>query len=159
MFQMGRTRVSRHIRASPQAVYEALLDPAAVARWKVPDGMSSEVHELYPRVGGRFRVSLIYDDGAAQGKSSERTDTYHGRFVELVPGELVVEAVEFETAREELRGEMEIRTSLAPADGGTEVLIDHSGLPPGVAEADNRTGTEMALAKLAALLETGQEAV
>ena len=154
---MGSTRTSRLIRAPSDAVYAALLDSDAVARWKVPDGMSSVVHEWEPRAGGRFRVSLTYEvgPGDGRGKSSGDTDTYRGRFLELVPGELVLESVEFETAREDMRGEMTIRTTLSPAPGGTTVVIDHSGIPAGVAEADNRLGTEMALAKLAALLEGG----
>lgn len=156
--RIGHTRVTRLIHASPATVYDALLDPRAVARWKVPDGMSSVVHELDPRVGGRLRVSLTYEapgpgESPEAGKTSSRTDTYSGRFLELIPGALVVEAIEFETARRELRGEMTVRTTLAPTGAGTEVEIDHAGLPPGVAPADNVTGTEMALAKLAALLE------
>lgn len=149
---MGRTQVRRVIAASPQSVYAAMLDPAAVERWKVPDGMTSVVHEWEPRAGGHFRVSLTYTDGG-EGKSAAHTDTYHGRFTELVPGELIAEAVEFETTRPDLRGEMAIRTSLVRTGDGTEVLIDHTGLPEGVREEDNRLGTEMSLAKLAELLE------
>lgn len=132
-------------------MYDALLDPAAVARWKVPDGMRSEILEWEARAGGRFRVSLTYE-GAGVGKTHDRTDTYAGRFVELVPCERVVEAIEFETGREDLRGEMTITTTLDPLPGGTQVRIEHAGLPRGVPEADNRLGTEMSLAKLAALL-------
>ena len=155
---MARTLVSRLIAAPPDAVYAALLDPAAVARWKVPDGMSSEVHEWEPTVGGRFRVSLTYDAApaggeAGRGKSAPDTDTYSGRFLELKPNELVAESIEFETDREDLSGEMIVRTVLRPVQGGTEVEIDHEGLPEGVAPADNETGTAMALAKLASLLE------
>jgi uncharacterized protein YndB with AHSA1/START domain len=155
MLGIGHTIVTRRIQAAPGAVYAALLDPVAVARWKVPDGMRSEVHEWEPRPGGRFRVSLTYEGPArrARGKTHERTDTYAGRFVELAPGERVVEAIEFETAREDLRGAMRVMTTLTPVPAGTEVAVDHEGLPRGVPEADNRTGTEMALAKLAALLE------
>ena len=158
---MPRTRVSRVIAASPQAVYDAMLDPRAVARWKVPDGMAGEVHEWEPRVGGRLRVSLTYGpqlagEAAARGKTSAGTDTYEGRFLELVPGRRVVEAISFETDRAEMRGEMTVVTTLTPLPGATAVEIDHSGLPDGVVEADNRTGTEMALAKLAALLERAE---
>jgi uncharacterized protein YndB with AHSA1/START domain len=160
---VARTVVSRVIAASPAEVYAALLDPAAVASWKVPDGMSSEVHEWEPRVGGRFRVSLTYDPPpgggeAARGKTSTHTDTYSGRFVELVPGELVAESIEFETDREDLGGEMTVRTILRPVPGGTEVLVDHDGLPEAVDPADNETGTEMALAKLARLFEAAKPA-
>ncbi len=62
--------------------------------------------------------------------------------------------VEFETADPELVGEMTITTTLADADGGTDVSIVHEGLPAGVSSADNQTGTRMALANLAALVET-----
>jgi uncharacterized protein YndB with AHSA1/START domain len=160
---VARTLVSRVIAASPAEVYAALLDPAAVAGWKVPEGMSSEVHEWEPSVGGRFRVSLTYEPApgggeAGRGKTSGDTDTYSGRFLELVPGELVVESIEFETDREELAGEMTVRTTLRPVPGGTEVMVDHDGLPDAVDPADNETGTEMALAKLARLFEAGRPA-
>jgi hypothetical protein len=73
--------------------------------------------------------------------------------VKLVTNEQVVEVVEFETADPARRGEMRITITLADADGGTDVLAVHDGLPPGVATADNETGWREALAKLAALVE------
>jgi hypothetical protein len=39
-----------------------------------------------------------------------------------------------------LRGEMTITISLVEAEGGTDVLAVHDGLPPGLAPADNETG-------------------
>lgn len=50
---------------------------------------------------------------------------------------------------------MTITTTLADADGGTDLLAVHDGLPPGVATADNEAGWTEALAKLAALVEAG----
>lgn len=58
---MRSTRMVRHIAAPREAVYRALLDPEAVARRKVPDGMTCELHEFDARGGGRIRVSLTYD--------------------------------------------------------------------------------------------------
>lgn len=150
----GSSRVDRDIKAPRAVVYEALLDPTAVAAWRVPDGMTGHVHELDAREGGVFRVSLTYDASDPTGKTSARTDTYHGRFARLVPNEQVVEVVEFETADPELVGEMTITTALADADPGTDVSIVYEGLPSGVSTADNQTGTRMALANLAALVET-----
>ncbi|MGW2119349.1 SRPBCC family protein [Streptomyces zhihengii] len=156
---MHTTRVSRHVNASPAAVYRALLDPGAVARWRVPDGMSARVHEFDARQGGRFRVSLTYDDTGAPGtagKSDARTDTYHGHFAELVPDEKVVEVLAFESADPEFGGTMTMTTSLAAAeDGGTEVLVVHEGLPDAVRPEDNEAGTRMALDNLAGLVEGG----
>jgi uncharacterized protein YndB with AHSA1/START domain len=136
-------------------VYRALLDARAVARWIVPSGMTCRVHAFDAREGGSFRISLTYEAAGGAGKTTTDTDTYHGRFVRLVPDEQVVEVVEFETADPALRGEMTITISLADADGGTEVLAVHDGLPPGLPAADNETGWREALAKLAALVEGG----
>lgn len=59
--------------------------------------MRGEVHAFEPREGGVFRVSLTYDEPSGAGKSTAHTDTYHGRFVQLVPGARIVEVLEFET--------------------------------------------------------------
>jgi uncharacterized protein YndB with AHSA1/START domain len=148
------TRATRRVRAPRPAVYRALLDPDAIARWRVPNGMTSEVHEFDPREGGRFRVSLTYDAPNSAGKSSPHSDTYHGRFVKLVPNEQVVEILEFETPDPALRGAMTMTTTLADTDdGGTEVMLVHEGIPDGVPRADNETGTRTALARLAELVE------
>lgn len=121
----------------------------------VPSGMTSHVHAFDAREGGLFRISLTYDEPTGIGKTTARTDTYHGRFVKLVTNEQVVEVVEFETTDPALRGEMTITISLADAvGGGTDVFAVHDGLPPGVPIADNDTGWQEALAKLAALVET-----
>src|SRR5664280_3892237 len=91
--------------------------------------MTSQVHEFDGREGGSFRISLTYDAPTGTGKSAANTDTYHGHFVKLVPNEQVVEVLEFETTDPELRGEMTITTTLADADGGTDVLVVHEGIP------------------------------
>ena len=133
--------------------YRALLDADAVAQWRVPAGMSSQVHEFDAREGGSFRVSLTYDAPTGTGKSAEHTDTYHGHFAKLVPDEQVVEVFEFETADPGLRGEMMMTTTLAEADGGTDVVIVHEQIPDSVPPADNETGTRMALQNLAKFVE------
>ena len=150
---MYSTQASRHIRAPRSAVYRALLDAGAIAQWRMPASMSSHVHEFDAREGGSFRVSLTYDAPTGTGKSASHTDTYRGHFAKLVPNEQVVEVFEFETADPELRGEMTMTTTLTDADGGTDVLVVHEGVPDKVPPADNETGTRMALAKLAKLTE------
>ncbi|MDQ1735876.1 MAG: hypothetical protein QOH56_2127 [Pseudonocardiales bacterium] len=146
--------VSRHVNASRSSVYRVLLDPDAIAKWRVPNGMSSRVHEFDAREGGRFRISLSYDAPGRAGKSAPRTDTYHGHFVKLVPDEQVVEAIEFETADAALRGTMTMTTTLSDVAAGTDVVVVHEGIPDGVPAADNEMGTLMALANLAVLVES-----
>jgi uncharacterized protein YndB with AHSA1/START domain len=151
---MNSTRISHHLNAPRGAICRALLDPRAVAKWKVPDGMTCHVHAFEPREGGAFRISLTYDAPTVTGKTTAHTDTYHGRFVKLVPNAQVVEVDEFETDDPALRGEMTITITLADGNDGTDVLAVHEGLPRGVSPADNEVGWQMALAKLAALVET-----
>ena len=134
-------------------VYRALLDAQAIAKWKVPDGMSCQVLQFDAREGGSIRVSLTYNEPTGTGKTTSHTDTYHGHFERLVPDEQVVEVDEFETTDPALRGKMTITITLADADGGTDLVAVHEGLPRGVSPADNETGWQMALAKLAALVE------
>jgi uncharacterized protein YndB with AHSA1/START domain len=152
---MYTTRVSGHVRAPRPAVYRAFLDAAAVAAWRVPDDMTSHVHGFDGREGGYFRVSLTYDVPGAAGKSAPHTDTYHGHFARLVPDEQIVEVLEFETEDPALRGEMTLTTTLTDAGDGTDVLVVHEGVPDSVPAADNETGTRMALARLARLVESG----
>jgi uncharacterized protein YndB with AHSA1/START domain len=152
---VSATRITRRVNAPRAVVYRALVDPPAVAIWRVPTGMTSHVHAFDAREGGAFRISLTYDEPTRAGKTTAHTDTFHGRFVELAPDERVVEVVEFETADPALRGEMTITTTLADAGAATDVTAVHDGLPPGLSPADNEMGWREALAKLAALVEAG----
>ncbi|MFE4016151.1 SRPBCC domain-containing protein [Streptomyces sp. NPDC059101] len=156
---MYATEVSRYISAPPAAVYRALLDARAVAGWRVPDGMTCRVHEFDVRVGGAFRVSLTYDDGRpGAGKSADRTDTYQGRFAELVPFEKVVEVLRFETDDVRFAGTMTLTTTLVPTGRGTTVVLLHEGVPDAVPAAANEVGTRRALANLARWVEAETEA-
>jgi len=153
-------RWTRTLRASRPHVYRALIDPAAVQHWMVPDGMSSEVHSFDAREGGGFRISLTYEQPTTSGKTTAQTDTFHGRFVRLVPDTEVVEVVEFETDDPTVRGEMTITYRLADADADghpdaavTDLVARHSGLPPGVSPADNDLGWNISLDKLTRLVE------
>ena len=152
---MNSTRIHCHINAPRASVYRALLDARAIAQWKVPYGMTCHVHAFDAREGGSLRISLTYDAPSGTGKTTAHTDTYHGRFMKLVPNEQVVEVDEFETEDPALRGEMTITITLVDTDGGTDLRAVHDGLPRGVSPDDNETGWRMALAKLAVLVEAG----
>ena len=133
---MSATRTSRHVNAPGVRVYSALVDANAIATWMVPTGMTSHVHAFEGREGGTFRISLAYKGPTGAGKTTAHTDTFHGRFVKLVPNERVVQVVEFETADPALRGAV------------------HDGLPRGVPTADNEAGWRSSIEKLAALVES-----
>ena len=149
------TRIRRHAKLPRVRAYSALVDSNAVATWMMPTGMTSHVHAFVPREGGCFRISLTYDAPTGTGKTTAHTDTYHDRFVKLVPNEQVIEVVEFETADPAIRGQMTITISLADADYGTDVLAVYDGLQHGLSSADNEAGWRSSLAKLAAFVEVG----
>ena len=153
--ERASTQVSTIIRAPRAVVYRACLDPDALARWRVPDTMSGHVQVFDAREGGAFRMSLTYRDPqqAPGGKTSDDTDTFRGRFLELVPDEKIVEVVEFESPDPRFAGEMTVTTSLSDTADGTEVTVRCQDLPPGIRPEDNALGTKQALRKLATLVE------
>jgi uncharacterized protein YndB with AHSA1/START domain len=146
-------RASRHVNAPRSAVYRALLDADANKIWRVPTGMTSQIHEFDPREGGSFRFSLTADSHDKADKSAPRTDTVHGRFARLIPDRQVVEVVELETTDPALGKGLTATTTLTDADGGTEVLVVWDGIPVSAAPELNRFALQMLLANLAALVE------
>jgi len=145
--------MQRLIRAPRARVYEALLDPDDVARWRFPRDMTCEIHAFDAREGGRVRVSLTYAATDRAGKTHGSTDTYHGRFLRLIRDELVVEVDAFETDDPELTGEMTMTFRLGDADGGTQLVATHEGVPRGIPPEDNEAGWADALDRLAGLVE------
>jgi uncharacterized protein YndB with AHSA1/START domain len=154
----ARTEVSRVIRAPRRSVYQAFLDPQAVAAWLPPGHMKGEVHVFEPREGGRIRMSLTYRDPKEKpvgkgGKTSADTDTFQGRFAQLVPGETIVWTTEFESNDPEYSGEMRTTFTLADEGDDTKVTVLTENIPPGVRPEDNAAGARSSLDHLAALTE------
>jgi uncharacterized protein YndB with AHSA1/START domain len=150
------TQVSTVIKASREAVYQACLDPDALASWRVPDNMAGHVHVFEAREGGSYQMSLTYQDPAHSpgGKTSHDTDTFQGRFLELVPDEKIVEVVAVESHDPSFAGDMKITTRLTDAGEGTRVTILCEDIPTGVRPEDNEKGCRQSLRKLVALVET-----
>jgi uncharacterized protein YndB with AHSA1/START domain len=153
--KLASTRVSRIIKAPRKAVYQAFLDRDALASWLPPETMTGNVHTFETRDGGKFRMSLTYQDPehSPGGKTTEDTDTVQGIFAELVPNKKIVWVVKFESQDPEFAGEMRITFGLVDIDGGTEVLVLCEDIPKGVRPEDNEMGCRSSLRKLAALLE------
>ena len=149
------TIVSTVVNAPREAVYRAFLDQDALVAWLPPDSMTGVVHAFDAREGGTFRMSLVYPEGDAssRGKTSERTDTFRGRFVKLTPCELVVWATQFESADPSFAGEMIVSWTLEPVGGGTRITVLCENLPAGMQPEDNEAGCRSTLEKLAAFLD------
>ena len=149
------TRTSRVIKASREALYRAFIDPAALAVWLAPEGMTGKVHEFDARVGGGYRMSLYYpsSEEVYRGKTSEREDRFTARFVELTPPTRIVQAISFDSVDPAFAGEMTMVVTLEDRDGGTEVTILFEHIPPGIRPEDNDAGTRSSLEKLARYVE------
>jgi uncharacterized protein YndB with AHSA1/START domain len=154
---VGTTRATRWVRGTPAEVYRALLDPFAVAAWRVPNGMTATIHRFDARPGGRFRITLHPEGPAEPGRTGTRTETFRGQFTRLVPGQLVVEVLEFESPASEMAGAFTITTELAEADGGCEVIMTYADVPPGAGSAADEVGIQMSLVRLAAWVETDRQ--
>ena len=145
------TRTSRVIRARPDELYAAFLDPAALGDWLPPAEMTGEIHEFDARVGGGYRMSLFYppDERSFRGKTSDREDMVNVRLVELAPPRRIVEAVSFVTTDPALFGEMTMTATFEELPGGTEVTLVFKDLPPGLRAEDNEAGARLSLDQLA----------
>jgi uncharacterized protein YndB with AHSA1/START domain len=149
------TRTSRVIRARPEELFEAFMDPAALVAWLPPGEMTGVIYEFDARVGGGYRMSLFYPttERNFRGKTADREDMFNVRFVELAPPRRIVEAVNFVTTDPAFLGEMTITATFEEVSGGTEVTLVCRNLPPGLRVEDNEAGSRLSLEQLARRFE------
>lgn len=149
------TRTSRVIRARPEELYAAFLDPTALVDWLPPAEMTGEMQEFDARVGGGYRMSLFYppDERAFRGKTSDSEDMVDVRFVELAHPRRIVEAVSFVTTDPAFFGEMTMIATFEEVPGGTEVTLVFKNVPPGLRAEDNEAGARLSLEQLARRFE------
>ena len=150
---MTRTdTASRFVHATPERVYGALVDADALTQWLPPAGMTGRFDRFDARPGGSYRLVLTYTDGGA-GKTSTDSDVVDVRFVDLVPGERVVEAVDFVSDDPAFAGTMTMTWELSPAPGGSRVGVRADDVPSGIDADVHVAGIESSLANLAAFVE------
>jgi uncharacterized protein YndB with AHSA1/START domain len=137
-------RLHRVLRAKPERVYRAFLDPNALAKWIPPYGFTCTVHHLDARVGGTFRMSF-------QNFSSGSSSAFGGEYLELVPNEKLRYTDKFEDPN--LPGVLEVNVSLRPVLCGTELSITQSGIPEVIPLEMCYLGWQESLLQLATLVE------
>jgi uncharacterized protein YndB with AHSA1/START domain len=76
-----------------------------------------------------------------------------GRFVDLVPGSRVVQAVDFVSDDPAFSGTMTMTWELTAVDAGTHVEIRAEDVPDGITAEDHAAGLTSSLANLAAFLQ------
>lgn len=152
---MGRTdAASRIVAAPPDRVYRALVDPEALVMWLPPTGMSARLERFDLRPNGGFRMVLTYADASsAPGKATADSDIVEARFVEIVPGARVVQAVDFVSDDPAFAGTMIMTWEVTAAEGGSRVDIRADDVPVGISAEDHATGLASSLTNLASYVE------
>lgn len=140
----GTVRLHRVIRATPERLYRAFLDPDAMAKWLPPHGFTGKVHHLDASVGGTYRMSFT-------NFSSGHSHAFGGTYVELVPNKRLRYTDRFDDPS--LPGEMQTTITLAQVSCGTELHVAQEGIPDVIPVEQCYLGWQESLALLTLLVE------
>ena len=137
-------RLHRVLRAPPDRVYRAFLDPDAMAKWLPPNGFTGKVHHLDAQVGGTFRMSFT-------NFTTQKSHAFGGTYIELVPNERLRYTDKFDDPN--LPGEMITTVTLKQVFCGTELTCVQEGIPAMIPAEACSLGWQESLALLAKLVE------
>ena len=142
------------IAAPLESVWTAFVDPEALVTWLPPGGMTGRLERFDARPGGSYRMVLTHSDASgAPGKATVDSDIVEARFVDIVPGERMVLAVDFVSDDPAYAGTMIMNWEVGAVDAGTRVSIVAEDVPDGISAGDHAAGLASSLVKLAAYLE------
>jgi len=137
-------RLHRVLRAAPERVYRAFLDPDAMVKWLPPNGFTGKVHKMDARVGGSHRMSFT-NFTTGQGHS------FGGEYLELVPNERIRYTDKFDDPN--LPGQMQVTVTFKKVSVGTDLNIVQEGIPAAIPAEMCYLGWQESLALLAKLVE------
>lgn len=152
---MERTdTASAVVAADPDQIFAALLDETALLKWLPPADMVARFEHFDMRPGGFYRMVLTYrDSNRAEGKSSPGTDVVEVRIVAIVPGQRLVQAVNFDSDDPCYSGIMTMTWLVTAVDGGTRIDLSAEHVPPGISVEEHATGMNSSLSNLAEYLK------
>ena len=134
----------RVLRTTPDRVYRAFLDAAAMVKWLPPNGFTGQVQHLDPRVGGTYKMSFT-------NFTSGRSHSFGGEYLELVPHERLRWTDRFDDPN--LPGEMTVTVNLKKVSVGVEIHIAQDGIPDAIPAEACVLGWQESLTLLAKLVE------
>ena len=137
-------RLHRVIRATPEKIYKAFLDPDAMAKWLPPNGFTGKVHHMEAKVGGTYKMSFT---NFTTGKSH----SFGGEYLELTSHERICYTDKFDDPN--MPGEMRTTINLNKVSCGTELNIVQEGLPAAIPPEACYLGWQESLILLAKLVE------
>jgi uncharacterized protein YndB with AHSA1/START domain len=139
-------RISRVIKAPAERVYNAFLDPDALAKWLPPGGYTAKVYKLEAKVGGSYRMSFTSLD-------KKDHNAFGGKYLELTPHSRIKYTDAFETDNPALKGEMVTTITFREVKGGTEVSVVQEGIPKVIPLEMAQLGWSSSFRNLAELVE------
>src|SRR5262245_13704032 len=134
----------RVLKAPPERVYKAFLDPDAMAKWLPPHGFTGKVHSMDAKVGGSYKMSFT-------NFSPGHSHSFGGKYLELVPFEKIRHTDKFDDPN--LPGEMQVTIRLKKVFCGTELSIVQEGIPDVIPAEACCLGWQESLTLLAQLVE------
>lgn len=140
----GTVRLHRVLRAPPERIYRAFLEPDAMAKWLPPHGFTCQVQQMDARVGGSFRMSF-------RNFGSGHSHSFGGEYLELLPFQTIRYVDRFDDPN--LPGQMQVTVTLAEAVCGTDLSIVQEGIPEVIPLAMCHLGWQESLLQLALLVE------
>ena len=142
--QNNTIRLHRVLRATPEKIYKAFLDPDAMAKWLPPNGFTGQVHHLDAKVGGTYKMSFT-------NFTTGNRHSFGGEYLELTPNERIRHTDRFDDPG--LPGEMETTITLKQVSVGTELNIVQEGVPAVIPPEACYLGWQESLTLLAKLVE------
>jgi uncharacterized protein YndB with AHSA1/START domain len=134
----------RVLRATPERVYRAVLDPEAMVKWLPPNGFTGKVHHMDARVGGSYKMSF-------KNFTTGKSHSFGGEYLELVPYEQIRHTDKFDDPN--LPGLMQVTITFKKVSCGTDVNITQEGVPDIIPAEACYLGWQESLALLAKLVE------
>ena len=137
-------RLHRVVRATPQKIYKAFLDPHAMSKWLPPNGFTGKVHQMDAKVGGKYKMSFT-------NFSTGKSHSFGGEYLELTPHERIRYTDRFDDPN--LPGEIQTTITFKKISCGTELNILQEGVPAVIPAEACYLGWQESLALLAKLVE------
>ena len=137
-------RLYRVLRATPERIYRAFLDPDAMVKWLPPNGFTAKVHHMDARVGGSYKMSFT-------NFTTGNSHSFGGEYVELVPHERIRYTDKFDPPNPP--NPMQVTVKLRKVSCGTELDITQDGVPDMIPTEACYLGWQESLVLLAKLVE------
>ncbi|HMW40005.1 MAG: SRPBCC family protein [Saprospiraceae bacterium] len=140
----GTVNLHRVLTASPDKIFRAFSEPAAMASWFPPYGFVCTIDEMNFKEGGLFKMRFT-------NFTTGNSNPFGGIYLKIVPNEYLQFSDQFDDPN--LPGEMITTVTLKKVICGTELIIEQTGIPEMIPVEMCYLGWQESLDKLKRLVE------